>query len=90
MRFILIRLKSNILRNRGQACIIALSNSNVQLCKPDLFHPLVMASVDLNTVRELLGNSDMAMTLRYALLAPEHKASAGEKLVNTIELKKAV
>jgi len=42
---------------------------------------LVMADVDLNTVRELLGHGDMTMTLRYAHLAPEHKANAVEKLV---------
>ncbi len=42
---------------------------------------LVMSDVDLNTVRELLGHGDMSMTLRYAHLAPEHKANAVEKLV---------
>ena len=42
---------------------------------------LVMASVDLNTVRELMGHADIAMTLRYAHLAPEHKANAVARLV---------
>ncbi len=42
---------------------------------------LVMAAVDLYTVKELLGHSDFEMTQRYAHLAPEHKAAAVERLV---------
>ncbi len=37
---------------------------------------LVMAGVDINTVRELMTHADIKMTLVYAHLSPDHKAAA--------------
>ena len=43
---------------------------------------LVQAGVPLNTVRELLGHGSMAMTLRYAHLAPDQRHEAVAKLMH--------
>ena len=45
---------------------------------------LVMAGVDLTTVKELLGHKDIKMTLRYAHLAPSHKVKAVDILDKTL------
>ena len=37
---------------------------------------LVMARIDLTTIKELFGHKDVTMTLRYAHLAPSHKSKA--------------
>jgi integrase len=42
---------------------------------------LVMAGVELNDVRELLGHKTMEMTLRYAHLSPKHKG----KVINILD-----
>jgi integrase len=39
---------------------------------------LAMASVDIMTVKELLGYKSLNMTMRYAHLAPAHKVKALE------------
>jgi hypothetical protein len=40
-----------------------------------------MNGVELNDVREILGDKKMKMTLRYAHLSPKHKA----KVVNILD-----
>jgi integrase len=44
---------------------------------------LVMAGVDLRTVAELLGHRTLQMVMRYSHLAPEHQASAVDRLVQS-------
>lgn len=58
-----------------------LKNFRFHDCRHHFASRLVMADVPLNTVRELLGHSEISMTLRYAHLAQEHKADAVAKLV---------
>ena len=51
---------------------------------------LVMAGVDITTVKELLGHKTLTMTLRYAHLAPSHKVKAVDILDSTINGKPTI
>lgn len=45
---------------------------------------LVMAGIDLTTIKELPGHKNIKMTLRYAHLAPSHKVKAVNVLDKTL------
>ena len=50
---------------------------------------LVMAGVDITTVKELMGHADIKTTLRYAHLAPSHKIRALEIFDNVLNVKES-
>ena len=51
---------------------------------------LVMAGVDITTVKELLGHKTLTMTLRYSHLAPAHKVKAMDILNNALNGKNSL
>lgn len=57
-----------------------IKNANFHTLRHTFASHLVMAGVDLTTVKELMRHKSIEMTLRYAHLAPDHKKKAVEKL----------
>ncbi len=58
-----------------------LQNFRLHDCRHHFASKLVQAGVDLYTVKELLGHSEIAMTEKYSHLAPDNLRAAVEKAV---------
>ena len=85
----------NAYQNVKRSFATALRRAKIQDFKfHDLRHTfashLVMAGVDITTVKELLGHKSLTMTLRYAHLAPGHKVKALDLLDITINGKSTI
>ncbi len=85
--YVFCTLGGGYLSNLSRDWYPALRRAGIQdLRFHDLRHTfasrLVMAGVDLYTVKELLGHKTTQMTSRYAHLSPDHQRRAVEALVN--------
>lgn len=57
-----------------------IGNANLHTLRHTFVSKLVMAGVDLTTVKELAGHANITTTMRYAHLSPDHRARAVEML----------
>jgi integrase len=60
--------------------LAGIKNFRLHDCRHHFASKLVQAGVDLYTVKELLGHSEIAMTERYSHLAPDNLRAAVEKV----------
>jgi integrase len=74
------RMKSIATSWRSLMAAAKLKNFRLHDCRHHFASKLVQAGVDLYTVKELLGHSEIAMTERYSHLKPENLRAAVEKV----------
>jgi integrase len=74
------RMKSIATSWRSLMVAAKLKNFRLHDCRHHFASKLVQAGVDLYTVKELLGHSEIAMTERYSHLAPDNLRLAVEKV----------
>jgi site-specific recombinase XerD len=60
--------------------LAGVKNFRLHDCRHHFASKLVQAGVDLYTVKELLGHSEIAMTERYSHLAPDNLRAAVDKM----------
>ncbi len=65
---------------RGLTKAAGITNFRLHDCRHHFASRLVQAGVDLYTVKELLGHSEITMTERYSHLAPDNLRLAVEKV----------
>ena len=74
------RMKSISTSWRTLMTAAKLKNFRLHDCRHHFASKLVQAGVDLYTVKELLGHSEITMTERYSHLAPDNLRAAVEKV----------
>ena len=65
---------------------LGIKNANIHTFRHTFASYMIMNGVDIVTVKELLGHSDITTTMRYAHLMPNHKMWAVNKLKSITQM----